>query len=293
MWETCCLFVYWHTVFLGLYDYHTLATAPWAATVCGFHGDRLIIKGCRTPSSPLYGPDVHQRGWLRWEGHTGRVCASVCVCRNVLACLTLCVFMSVCGCLCVLLHFFRVRVCLFFCMCGSSCTGDAKKSADEQGKSCWLRCRAELHGWRTKRSVIRTHTHTHLRTHTHTHIGGRILVDTHKHTRYFRDTAGPADSRTQMHQHEGITQSGKHREYSETSKTQRIDRPPSDGMLSRKVQLKCPLIRSLGQSVLEQNIGLHPRSTYFNTMYDWFSRISGIHTSELHSVDMSRNEYWN
>lgn len=61
MWETvCCLFIGlpW---FLGLPDYHTLAAAVWVATVCSFQGDRLIIMGCGTPSSPLYGPDVRQR----------------------------------------------------------------------------------------------------------------------------------------------------------------------------------------------------------------------------------------
>lgn len=61
MWETvCCLFIGlpW---FLRLPDYHTLAAAVWVATVCSFQGDRLIIMGCGTPSSPLYGPDVRQR----------------------------------------------------------------------------------------------------------------------------------------------------------------------------------------------------------------------------------------
>lgn len=55
------LFVYWYTVFLRLCEYHTLATTAWAVALCCFHGDRLIIMGCGTPSSPLYGPDVHQR----------------------------------------------------------------------------------------------------------------------------------------------------------------------------------------------------------------------------------------
>jgi len=43
---------------LVLPEYHTSAAA---ATVRGFHSDRLIIMGCGTPSSPSNGPDVRQR----------------------------------------------------------------------------------------------------------------------------------------------------------------------------------------------------------------------------------------
>lgn len=50
-----------HTAFLHLCGALSLSPSHTSATGDSFHGDRRIIKGCRTPSSPLYGPDVHQR----------------------------------------------------------------------------------------------------------------------------------------------------------------------------------------------------------------------------------------
>ncbi len=149
-----------------------------------------------------------------WDGKDMRVCVCVCVCVNVSAGTSSLVWLCMCfmsvlllvcapSFLCVSVSLFLymcvyvgVRVCVCVCegVCGSSCIGDAKKSADEQGKSCWLRCRAELHGWRTKRSVIQIHTYADTNTHTHTIFG------THRN-RQFRDTASLTYNKVHMRHH--------------------------------------------------------------------------------------------
>ncbi len=194
------LFVYRYAVFLRLPEYHTLATAVWAATVCGFHGDRLIIMGCGMPSSPLYGPDVCHRDWLRWEG---RVCVCVCVCvclsvcGNTLACLALYVQYSMSVCLLFCKPSFAVcagvSVSLYMCVCSASMCVWRQLHRGRQ-RDCWWAGKellTEMQSWASwLEDKTQCDTNTHL--HTNTHFG------TYR-SRRIRDITSSACSRVHMH----------------------------------------------------------------------------------------------
>lgn len=156
MLETWYLFVYRHAVFLPLPEYHTFMTVAWAATVCGFHGDRLIIMGCGMPSSPLYVPDVRQRCWLRWERREG-VCVCVCPWGIVITCLTLwvlrCVRPSFTLCVCV---------CRLVGVCGCSCIGTPKRVLmNRERVADWDAELSFMVGGRNAVGYKHTHTQTH------------------------------------------------------------------------------------------------------------------------------------